>query len=244
MRATLRQVNLAKLFLAPEPGQPADYQTVLDGFFGNNPERLSLAILKATRDSLNPGLFHIAGRARYKKQVTDFTGSIQLTSVANYYDQGLLRTQGEETFIQDTTAAGSGDILNAKAYSAAATFLFTSRPPAAYSLSGRAMLDFWVTDKGKIGGLYAPCEGCVDDKMSSKGSSLLLRGKWLTSSPKQERSFTVARSIFAIANDLIKDFAIGDRGAQVNPKYDKLGWSDYWENEEWHTDSPEPKLTM
>jgi hypothetical protein len=240
MRATLRRVDLAPLFLAPEPGQSG----VLDGFFGKNPQRLSLAILQATRDSRKPGLFHIAGKTRYQKQVADFTGDLQITSVADYYDQGRLLTQDESTFIQDTTAAGNGDILNARAYSASAAFKFSSKLPAAYTLNGRAALDFWATDKGKVGRLYSPCEGCVDDKSPSKGSVLLMRGKWLENNAKHEQNFLVCRDVFFVSNSLIADFGIGDRGAQVNPKYVKQGWSDYWENDEWWAASPKPSLSL
>lgn len=241
MRATLQKVNLASLFLAPEPGRGS---SVLDGFFGRDPQRLSLAILQATCDSLTPGLFHVVGKARYKKQVSSFTGNLQLTRIEDYYDQSRLLTQDEKSFIQDTTKAGNGDILNARAYSAAASFQFTGHLPAVYLLNGRAMLDFWVTDQGKAGGLYPPCEGCVDNKVPSKGSELLLQGKWLDNSVERGRDFLVCRDVFFISNALIKDFGIGDRGAQANPKYAKLGWSDYWENDEWWADSPKPSLNL
>jgi len=236
IRTMLRQVDLANLF--------RDNSPVLDGFFGNNPQRLSLALVKVTRDSLSPGLFHIVGKSRYKKQVAPFTGTIQLTRVADYYDQGRLLSQGEDTFIQDTTAGGTGDILNARAYSAAGAFSFTGKAPAPYALSGRALLDFWITDKGKIGGLYSPCEGCVEEEAPTKGSGLLMRGNWLDTNTKSARPFLVCRDVFFISNNLIADFAIGDRGAQVNPKYDKQGWRDYWENDEWWADSPQPSLNL
>lgn len=240
MRNMLQQTDLSRLFRAPEAGQTG----VLDGFFGNNPQRLSLALLTVKSDSLRPGLFHVTGKTRYKKQVTAFAGTIQLVSVADYYDQGRLLSQGEDSFIQDTTAGGNGDVLNARAYSAAAVFNFTGKMPATYVLSGRAFLDFWMTEKGKVGGLYSPCEGCIDDKAPSKGSVLLLRGEWRDLPDKIGRPFLVCRDVFFISNNLIKDFGIGDRGAQVNPKYSKLGWADYWQNDEWWADSPKPSLNL
>jgi hypothetical protein len=240
MRTTLRQVNLASLFLAPEAGQNG----VLDGFFGRDPQRLSLAILQATRDSLNPELFHLIGKTRYQKQVSSFAGTLQISRIEDFHDQARLLSQGEDSFIQDTTTAGEGAILNAHAYSAVASFRFASRPPGTYALEGRAMLDFWITDKGKAGGLYASCEGCPDDQAPSKGSELLLQGKRLNYKDKSERGFLVCRDVFFIANGLIPNFGIGDRGAQVNPKYAKLGWRTYWENDEWWADSPKPSLSL
>jgi hypothetical protein len=245
MLAMLHQVDLSELYLSPEPRPAGGYQSALDGFFGTNPQRLSLALIKITRDSMRPGLFHVIGKSRFKKQISNFDGVLQITSLADYYDQGSLLTQGEDTFIQDTTERGQGDIINAKAYSAAATFRFQSTSlPATYALTGRALLDFWVTDKGKIGRLYSPCEGCVDNKSPSKGSSLLLQGNWLDSSANKPKAFSVSRDVFFISGSLIEDFGIGDRGAQVNPKYAKLGWNTYWENDEWWADTPKPSLNM
>ena len=146
MRATLRQVNLSKLLLAPQPG----FSMALDGFFGTNPQRLSLAILRASRDSLRPELVHIRGKVRWQKQVTNFTGDICFTRLVDYFDQGLLLSQGEESFIQDTVGEAS-NITNARAYSAAATFRLLNEAPASYVLTGEALLDFWLTDKGVTG---------------------------------------------------------------------------------------------
>ena len=235
MQATLRRVKLGSLWTGAG---------VLDGFFGRDPQRLSLVMLQATRDSLRPGLFHVVGKTRYQKQIANFSGDLQITRLADYYDQGRLLTQDDDSFIQDTTAGGNGDILNARAYSASAAFAFSGKAPASYRLTGRATLDFWLTDQGKAGILFAPCEGCTDDKVASKGSALLLRGKWLDANIKRPRDFVVCRDVFFIANDLIANFGIGDRGAQVNPKYAKLGWRDYWENDEWWADSPRPSLSL
>ena len=54
----------------------------------------------------------------------------------------------------------------------------------------------------------------------------------------------MSSDIFLLSPSLIKDFGIGDRGAQVNPKYAKLGWNELWENDEWWADSPKPKLSL
>lgn len=248
MLATLRQVNLAKLFLAPEPGRAGDYQSVLDGFFGKNPQRLSMAILKATRDSLQPGLFHVVGKTRYKQQVSKFEGTIKVNSIADYYEQSLLLSQGDDDFVyvQDTASNAGGAITNAKAYSAKAVFRFdiSGDSQVANVLTGQTLLDFWITDKGKIGMLHSPCEGCVDDKSPTKGSSLLLKGTWQDVVTKAKKPFVVSRDIFLLSPDIIQDFGMGDRGSQVNPKYAKLGWNDYWENDEWWANAPKPKLSL
>ena len=35
------------------------------------------------------------------------------------------------------------------------------------------------------------------------------------------------------ANDILKDFSYGEREIEINPKYRKLGWADFWQSEEW-----------
>lgn len=242
MRAMLRQVNLANLYLAPDESTASGVQTTLDGFVGQDPQRLSLALLRVTRDSLKPQVFHLVGKTRFQNHIADFTGELRISRITDFYDQETLLTQNDDSFVQDTTSNGfpKGQILNARAYSATANFRFISSGSALpFLLTGRAMLDFWLNNSGKTGLLYAPCEGCIDNKAPAKGSGLLLRGTWLTANSKP---FVVSRDAFFIAPAIIQDFGIGDRGAEVNPKYAKLGWSNYWENDEWWADSPTPSL--
>lgn len=239
MRATLRQVDLSKLLLAPQPG----FSMALDGFFGTNPQRLSLAILQASRDSLRPELVHVRGKARWQKQVTSFAGDICFTRLADYFDQDLLLSQGEESFVQDTVGE-AGNITNARAYSASATFRLLSEAPASYVLTGETLLDFWLTDKGITGLVHSPAEGAILEKAPTKGSGLLLAGRWQDAADKAGRPFLVSSDVFLLSPGLIQDFGVGDRGAQVNPKYAKLGWSNYWENDEWWADSPKPRLSL
>ncbi|MBF9221417.1 hypothetical protein [Hymenobacter ruricola] len=242
MRATLQQVNLSKLFLAPE-SQSAGFKMALDGFFGTNPQRLSLAILQASRDSLQPEVIHVTGKARNQKQVTNFTGEIRLTGLVDYYDQSLLLSQGGAGFIQDTTSE-AGNITNARAYAASATFHFVGQAPATYALNGHAFLDFWLMDNGTVGQVTTPGEGIVLEKAATKGSGLLFKGNWQDAKTSTSPSFVVCRDVFLLSPGFIKDFGIGDRGAQVNPKYAKLGWSSYWETDEWWAESPKPKLSL
>jgi hypothetical protein len=249
MRAALREVNISKLFLAPE-SQSAGSAMALDGFFGTNPQRLSLAIVQASRDSLRPELIHVVGKARDQRRVTSFTGDIYLTRLVDFYNQDLLFSQGEffphgeSSLIEDTTAGGDGHITNARAYAASATFRFIGSAPASYVLSGEAFLDFWVMNNRTVGTLYSPAQGAVVEKAATKGSGLLLKGNWQDLTLKTVRPFSVSRDVFLLSPSLIADFGIGERNSQVNPKYAKMGWNTYWENDEWWAESPEPKLSL
>ena len=61
---------------------------------------------------------------------------------------------------------------------------------------------------------------------------------------RQVKTFVVPDNVFAAAPEVCKDFGIGDRSREINPKYAKPGWSELWENEEWWADSPKPKLSL
>jgi hypothetical protein len=242
----LQRVDLTQLLTATAFEKEANYQPVLDGFFDTNPQRLSLTILQATRDSLRPGRFWVMGKTRFKRQISRFEGVMQLVSLSDYYEQGLLLSQGNDklTYVADSTLEAGGYIANARAYSATASFRFNSPAPAAYVLTGQALLDFWVTDKGVVGFMNAPAQGEILEKAPTKGSGLVLRGSWQDIPSKLVKPFLVSQNIFLLSPGLISDFGVGERSAGVNPKYAKLGWASYWQNDEWWADSPKPSLSL
>ncbi|UOQ71238.1 hypothetical protein [Hymenobacter cellulosilyticus] len=41
-----------------------------------------------------------------------------------------------------------------------------------------------------------------------------------------------------MADELLGDFNVGGRIVEVNPKYARYGWNEYYENEEWWTTAP------
>ena len=73
---------------------------------------------------------------------------------------------------------------------------------------------------------------------------MLLRGNRRNVSTGQVKSFTVAPWVSAVAPDVFKDFMLDERMGEINPKYAKLGWKEFWTNDEWWADSPKPKLTL
>lgn len=246
MQTMLQRLKVADLFITPQVAQATASPTMLDGFFGTNPQRLSLAILTATPDSLRPGLVHVSGKTRYQQQVSRFEGVIQLTRLADYYDQVLLLSQGDEAlrYVPDSTTEAGGYIANARAYSASAAFRFHGTAPATTVLTGRALVDFWVSDTGEIGFMRAPAQGAILAKAPTKGSGLVLKGNWQNAPGQPAKPFLVSSDIFLLSPGIVADFGVGDRSASVNPKYTKLGWANYWQNDEWWADSPQPRLSL
>jgi hypothetical protein len=60
----------------------------------------------------------------------------------------------------------------------------------------------------------------------------------------QVKSFIVSPDVAAVAPFVFKDFMLDERMGQINPKYAKLGWNEFWSNEEWWADSPKLGLSI
>ncbi|UOQ71236.1 hypothetical protein [Hymenobacter cellulosilyticus] len=45
-----------------------------------------------------------------------------------------------------------------------------------------------------------------------------------------------------IADDVMDHFNLWDRGPHINSKYTRVGWSSYWQNDEWWVEAGTPVL--
>ena len=206
----------------------------LDGFFGPDYRRISFAFISLRRDSRNPALYHVTGKTRLRQTVTPFTGEVRITSVIR------LRPDKHQPDVLwhelDVDSLG-------KVYSATATFAFREDSAAAGAgqYVGTSYLDFCLT-LGQPAQLARPY-GTVA-AMPTKGTGILYRGHWTNYYTNQVKALLLSSEVAKIAPVALIDFTIGDRDATFNPKYAKLGWNEYWANDEWWADSPKPKLSL
>jgi hypothetical protein len=228
MLTLLQNFDLAPLWAADtaySDGYPA-----MSGFFGQDHRSISLVFDEVKRDANRPQLFQVSGRDRFHKVITPFEGTIQIQRIADF----------------DSCYVQAPDEDSARVYTASAVFTFRqvkSRQDAG-SFSGEAYLDFYITNKGYYRTPEVVMGGIVDKHTPTRGSGRLFRGIWTGYATKQTKPFLAANDLFVISPEIYADFGVGDRGTQINPKYAKLGWSDYWENSEWWADSPKPKLSL
>ncbi|MGI4862987.1 MAG: hypothetical protein ACRYFZ_03635 [Janthinobacterium lividum] len=230
MRALLGGYDLAGLWSGWNPEQQTARDTsnaVLDGFFGPDHYRISFIFTQVRRDSADPAVFHVSGKSRYKRQVTPFAGLLKVQQLADL-DRRYLDLAPTDSLT--------------KGYTARASFLFQEDPavPGTGKFEGTGILDFYVSPDAETPVGYAQVMGGEDGP--ARGQGLLFRGHWVGTKTKQRKEVLLARSIFSIAPDVLKDFALGERDATINPKYAKLGWGNYWENEEWWAASPKLSL--
>ena len=228
MLTLLRQVDLAPLWAADTAY--ADGYVLMHGFFGTDHHSISMVFDEVRRDVQEPQLFHVRGRDRFRKAITPFEGTMRIQRIADF-DSCYIHKYG-------------GDSIRAYTASAVFTLRQDKRRTDAGVFSGEAFLDFFVTNSGYCGLPEKPIEGIIVNGTPTKGSNRLLRGNWTNFRTGQTKPLLVANDLFIISPEIHADFGVGDRGTQVNPKYAKQGWSDYWENDEWWADSPKPKLSL
>ena len=247
MRDLLQQVDLSALLRgAEEHGRP-----VFDGFFGPDHYRFGVAFTEVQRNSLHPEEYHVRGKCRYRHHVRPFVGTLVARQVSDLEIRadmdGLLSSDTlASTNTQEAAAAAAvryeEAVKQARIYSLRARFTASETMAEDSGIfDGEAVLNFFVTPNKQVGYAVEPMR---DNKLPARGDRFLMRGSRLNRTTGQVKQFVVATNVFSAAPDIYKDFGIGDRGGEINPKYARLGWSDEWENEEWWADSPKPSLDL
>ncbi|QKG52880.1 hypothetical protein [Hymenobacter sp. BRD67] len=226
MLALLQAYDLSPLWRGHELGA-LDSVTVLDGFFGLDHYRISFVFTQVRQDTVDKAVFHIAGKSRYKSQILPFAGLLRVQRLADL-DHHYLDLAPEDSSAQGYTA------------NASFTFEENAAGPNAGNFEGVAILDFYISSKGEVN--YAQIMG--GEGAPARGQGLLIKGSWISNKNGQKKDLLLARSVFSIAPDVLKNFSIGDRDATINPKYAKLGWNNYWKNDEWWAETPKPSLNL
>ncbi|TGE06137.1 hypothetical protein [Hymenobacter fodinae] len=219
-QAFFKEYNLSAL-IAKEP----DDSEIMNGFYGADHYRIEFAMLDVRRDPANPLHYFVRGKNRFKKAITLFEGDIEFTQLGSqapltkapaYYSS----KQGKEYITEANTV---------NAYSALGTF--TLREDASYKgagvFKGEVIVDFSVSERGEL----APFTR--DDKQNTRGGWVLFQGTWTNPETKQPKPVLWVQNIFLYQQDIFRDFTIGERDPDFNPKYARLGWDTYWQNDEW-----------
>ncbi|UOE32244.1 hypothetical protein MTP16_14005 [Hymenobacter monticola] len=225
MLALLRRFDFAPLW----SGQRSETTTpVLDGFFGDEHRRISFVFAKIVRDSTQPQLFYVRGKNKFRQAVTPFSGIIRITTLVDLPGHGFL----------DMDSAAS------EAYTAKARFTFLEQPGASGTgtFTGTAFLDFFIDGDGEL--RIGQTVMNPDTTAPARGAGVLYRGTWTSAARRQAKPIVIANDVLMVAPEMLPQFGMGERNAQINPKYARLGWTEMWENDEWWAASPKPKLSL
>ncbi|PJJ60735.1 hypothetical protein [Hymenobacter chitinivorans] len=221
--ATLfRRFNLASLWLVS--ARPAEAQTML-GCMGPQYRPFNLVFEKVRRDAKNPALYHVQGKSRERERILPFSGTITLTSLKKvniptytgkeqFKSLGHYQANGHFRFVENAAEEGAGTFTGQLAISFSRT---------ANGLAYRPKQSYWW-DEGSAG------EG-------SKFTSI-----WTSPAHPAAIKLVWASNFMEIAGSVMERFNIGERGPNINRKYRQVGWSSFWENEEWWAQDEEPAL--
>jgi hypothetical protein len=221
---------------------------VLEGFFGPDHYRFMMAFTRVIRDKEHHEIYRVQGKCHYRKNIRPFTG---ILTVRRVEDADIFYSPGDDIFSSVYTGSPEPDSVSERLSRAAAKLHFYSAwarlqltEGAAENsglFEGEAILNFYVAPGARVGYAHAPV---LTDGEPAQGSGLLMRGMRRNTTTQQVKRFVVADDVFAAAPDVYKDFGIGERGYEINPKYAKLGWNKAWANDEWWADSPKPSLNL
>ncbi|MCB2379523.1 hypothetical protein LGH70_18140 [Hymenobacter sp. BT635] len=207
MLAFLRQYAVGKL-LVRDDGP-------LNGFIGPEHYRTELVLTAVVPDSSQSNLYRVSGKSRYKNVMTPLSGSITLTQL---FDQanvaGLDKNKHQEP--ENT-------------YSAVGTFELVedSTVRGAGRYAGTVVIDFLVGADQQLE-IYNKGR-----HTASRDGGITLDGTWTSLATKRQKPVVWVYYIWSYGESVLKNFNVGERGPEVNPKYAKLGWGEFWENDEW-----------
>ena len=236
MRALLLAHDLAALWQNADSS--ARSSPVYEGFFGPDHYHFAMVFTQVKRDPANPAVYHVLGKSRYRKNIRPFSGTLTVRKLVDLSYPGFLVALA-------TNESNAADSLSGRTYTAHAQLQLQEEHKENSGLfEGELLLDFFVVPARKPGYVTVFDHEGLEERLPTRGCGLLLRGNRLNTSTGQVKSFTVAPWVSAVAPDVLKDFMLDERMGQINPKYAKLGWSEFWTNDEWWADSPKPALTL
>ncbi|RZK99108.1 MAG: hypothetical protein EOO62_25265 [Hymenobacter sp.] len=237
-RALLRMHDLSQLWQNAERAEGPSPNPSFDGFFGPDRYRFGMVFNEVSRDPADPARYLVRGKCNYhkSKNIRPFSGTLTVRQLVELKYPGFVRS----VLYPDTAGTLQGHLYTARAQ------LRLRETPQANSgiFEGEVVLDFYVVPGQPANYVYVIGHEGYEDQLPTRGGKLLVRGNRLNVTTGQVKSFLVGPELGAIAPHIFKDFMLDERMGQINPKYAKLGWNDYWQNDEWWADSPNPSLSL
>lgn len=215
--AFLRRYDLAAI-LQNRVGQPEGQVQAMNGFYGPDHYRLEVALTTLERDPQYPNHYLVRGKDRYKGVVTPLTGSVTLT-----------RVQVHKFMATDA----DGKPVPTASYAVLGTYELREDPATrgAGIFRGQVAVDMSLYEE-------KPVSESTSDSVS-RGGMTTYSGTWTSLATRQQKAAIWVANLFTYRGPQIaSDFFIGERDPSINPKYAKLGWNKYWENDEWWVDLP------
>lgn len=211
-QALLARTNLGKLWQhQPQSGA----EDVLNGCFGYDSRRIEFVFTSVQADAKSPGRYLVTGKFRCYGDVTPFRGSVEV--------QQVQRLPAEVKVYDDN------GISAVPTYCATGSFALqaTNSRGLGGQFSGRLALDFQITPS-KRASLAANTTN-----PATRNGGLLFDGQWRESASAETTVPALWKQGIAVTRDIFTRFEIGERDMHINPKYARVGWNNFWKNDEW-----------
>lgn len=236
--ALLREHDLAPLLQGTgdadsEIGDEANEPFVFNGFFGPAHYRFALVLLEVRRDPQHLLLYHVRGKSCFKGAVLPFSGTIRLTQLLeqpHYSAPEVAASQRAGEHLSDIdqelyTAVGQFELREPTGQLGAGIF------------RGEVAVDFGLVENGTLE--YNWRTG----RTLAQQTKLKYEGAWTSSATGRQQAILWAKELFSHPTvEALDMFELGDRERTIRPAYARLGWDEYWRNDEWWADSPKPNL--
>jgi len=184
-----------------------------DGFYGKDNHRIEMYFATVTKAPSRSNVYLVKGKSRFKKNISPFQGEIIFEKASKVKDTD--NNNNVETFNSFEGRFKLKEDTLSKDYGI---------------FEGKIFIDFYKSKKGEIGLLWR-------QDSETQGGGFKFEGDWTSNKTGQKKPVVWAKDLLAFADDILKDFNIGERDAYINPKYRHLGWADFWENDEWWNDT-------
>lgn len=202
-----------------------------NGFFGPDHYRIEVAFTEVRRDPAHPTVYFLRGKDRYKGRITPFSGIFTVNRFGEQppYSAAQLAESQQEKY--DLT--NDPNLFATEGY-------FELREDSTYRgagiFRGRLNVD-WAVNEDKSLALNIRNE----QSLSVRGL-IKYEGTWTNGTTHRSYPVVWVEDIFSYSNQhqVLNEFTIGERDVDFNPKYAKLGWNSYWENQEWWAESSRP----
>ena len=209
--ALLARASLGRLWQhQPQSGT----EDVLNGCFGYDGRRLEFVFLRVQPDAKSPGRYLVAGKFRCYGDVTPFRGSVEVQQVQRL----------------PANAAGEGGAASAAQPVYCATGSFALQATSTHGLGGR--FDGRLAVDFQVGGSGRAALATHTTNAFTRNGGLLFDGEW-RDGPAGDPVPAVWKQGMAVTRQVLTRFEIGERDAHINPRYARVGWNSYWQNDEW-----------
>ncbi|TGE28320.1 hypothetical protein [Hymenobacter metallicola] len=218
--AVLRKFNLAPLWLVS--AKPAEAQTML-GCMGPQYRPFDLVYEKVMRDSKNPAVYHVQGKSRERERLLPFSGTITVVALKKVtYGNSALASKAPAHY----QATGRFRLTESAQQEGAGTFTGTFTTTFSHTPEGLSYMPgrpYWWTE-------------------GPAGEGSTFTSTWTSAMHPQPVKLVWASNFMNIVDSVISGFSVGERGPGITRKYARVGWSRYWENDEWWVEAEGPVL--